>query len=97
MTPAPAAPALAVGQSVKHSWWEAWANVAIGYGVALISQLVVFPFFGIHVPISANIQIGLWFTLISLVRSFALRRAFNALHRKQSTARIARHRAVVGE
>ena len=72
------------GQSVKHSWWEAWANVAIGYGVALLSQIVVFPFFGIHVPISTNLKIGLWFTFISLVRSFALRRMFNALHRRQN-------------
>jgi hypothetical protein len=68
------------GQSKTQSWLEALANIAVGYGVALASQIVVFPWFGIHVPLSANIQIGLWFTLISLVRSFALRRAFNAFH-----------------
>jgi hypothetical protein len=78
------AASLGAGQSKTQSWLEACANIAIGYVVALISQIVVFPWFGIHVPISTNIQIGLWFTLISLVRSFVLRRAFNALHVKQA-------------
>ncbi len=57
---------------------EACANVAIGYLVALASQLVIFPLVGIHVPLSTNLWIGLWFTLISLARSYILRRWFNA-------------------
>lgn len=63
-------------QSRKASFAEACANVAIGYGVALASQLAVFPMFGIHVPLSSNIGIGVWFTGISLVRSYAVRRWF---------------------
>ena len=73
------------GQSVLQSWLETAANTAIGYGVALLSQIVVFPRYGIHVPLSANIGIGLWFTAISIVRSFVLRRAFNAFHVWQAT------------
>lgn len=60
-----------------HSLLESWVNVAIGYGVAIGSQLLVFPLFGISVPLSVNLKIGLWFTAISIVRSFLLRRAFN--------------------
>lgn len=61
---------------------EAAMNIAIGYVVAILSQIVIFPLFGIHVPLSDNLLIGLWFTGISLVRSYALRRWFNArLHR----------------
>lgn len=57
-------------------------NIAIGYGVAIISQIVIFPLFGIHIPLRDNLLIGLWFTGISLVRSYAIRRWFNArLHR----------------
>jgi hypothetical protein len=52
-------------------------NVALGYGVALASQLVIFPLYGIHVPLSSNIAIGLWFTVVSLVRSYCIRRWFN--------------------
>lgn len=57
---------------------EACANVLIGFGVALISQIVVFPLVGIHVSLSTNLEIGLWFTVISIVRSYVIRRWFNA-------------------
>ena len=76
-------PNLTAGQSRAHSWLETCANTAIGYLVALLSQIAVFPMFGIHVPFSSNIGIGLWFTAISIVRSFILRRTFNAIHVRQ--------------
>lgn len=59
---------------------ESCANVAIGYGVALVSQVVVFPIYGIRVPIETNLAIGAWFTVISLARSYVVRRAFNRIH-----------------
>lgn len=71
-----------MNQSRVASLAESVMNVLIGYGVALASQLVIFPMFGIHLPLSDNLAIGAWFTLISLVRSYAIRRWFNArLHR----------------
>jgi membrane protein implicated in regulation of membrane protease activity len=61
---------------------ESMMNIAIGYFVALGSQLLIFPLFGIHVSLSTNLWIGLWFTVISLIRSYVIRRWFNArLHR----------------
>jgi hypothetical protein len=65
-------------QTKKGSLIEALMNIAIGYGVALISQILVFPMFGIDVPISTNLWIGAWFTAISLIRSYIIRRWFNA-------------------
>jgi len=59
------------------SFAESLVNVAIGYGVALVSQLAVFPLYGIHVPLSTNLGIGLWFTAISIARSYCVRRVFN--------------------
>ena len=53
-------------------------NIAIGYGVGLLSQIAIFPMFEIHVPLSTNLWIGAWFTVISLVRSYIIRRWFNA-------------------
>jgi len=50
-------------QTRRHSFIESVTNVAIGYGVALASQLVIFP-------------IGLWFTVISIARSYVVRRYF---------------------
>lgn len=64
-------------QSRRYSALEAVANVAIGYGVALAGQLLVFPLYGIHPHLSDNIAIGAWFTGISLARSYLLRRLFN--------------------
>lgn len=66
-----------LGQSKKASFVESLVNVAIGYLVALGSQIVVFPLFGIHIPFKDNILIGLWFTAISIVRSYIIRRWFN--------------------
>ena len=63
-------------QSKRHSLIESCTNIAIGYSVALMSQLLVFPLFDIHVKISDNLLIGLCFTFISLVRSYAVRRFF---------------------
>lgn len=61
---------------------ESFMNILIGYGVALASQIVVFPFFGINVPLKTNIWIGVWFTIISLVRSYIIRRWFNSMLRR---------------
>jgi O-antigen/teichoic acid export membrane protein len=58
-------------------------NIVIGFVVALASQIVVFPLVGIHgVTLATNLEIGAYFTVISLARSYAIRRWFNArLHR----------------
>lgn len=68
-------------QSRLQSFLESVANVVLGYGVALGAQLLVFPLFGIMIPMSSNIAIGIIFTLVSLVRSYFLRRLFNWLHK----------------
>lgn len=65
-------------QSKRNSFIESLTNVAIGYLVALASQLAIFPLFGVNLPLSDNILIGLWFTAISIIRSYALRRVFTA-------------------
>lgn len=73
-------------QTKTQSLVEAGANVLVGYLVALLSQLLVFPLFGIHVPFSSNLAIGAWFTVISLIRSYVLRRWFNGLKFRKVTA-----------
>lgn len=66
-------------QSRFMSFVESLANILVGFGVAILSQVIVFPIFGIHVPFVTNLWIGLWFTVISLIRQFILRRYFNGL------------------
>lgn len=65
-------------QTRTQSFIEAVVNVLIGYTVALISQLLIFPMFDIHVTFTDNLLIGLWFTVISIIRSYTIRRWFNA-------------------
>lgn len=67
-------------QTKTQSMIESISNVMIGYMVALASQLAIFPMFGIHIPLSDNIAIGAWFTVISIIRSYAVRRLFNRWH-----------------
>lgn len=69
---------------------EALMNILIGFWVAILSQVLIFPMVGIDVPLSTNLEIGLWFTLISLVRSYVIRRWFNARLHKTSMAIAAR-------
>lgn len=65
-------------QSKLGSLIEAAASTVIGYVVALASQLAIFPLFDIYISLSSNMAIGAWFTAISLARSYAVRRWFNA-------------------
>ena len=69
-------------QSRRHSALEAIAGTALGYLVALASQLIVFPMFGIHVPLRSNLGIGAIFTVVSLVRGYAVRRWWNRKQRE---------------
>jgi len=64
-------------QTKLGSLIESVVNVLIGYLVAIISQILIFPMFDINVSIKTNFYIGLWFTLVSLIRSYLLRRFFN--------------------
>lgn len=66
-------------QLKKHSFIESACNVLVGYGIALLSQILVFPIFNIRVSLKQNIYIGLIFTVISIIRSYLLRRLFNKL------------------
>lgn len=75
-----------MSQTKLESFVETCINTAIGYVVALISQLLVFPLAGIHVPFSTNLEIGAWFTVISIIRGYVIRRWFNA--RLKQAARV---------
>jgi len=68
-------------QSRWMSLVESVANVLVGYIVAVATQYLVFPLFGLHATLSQNLMIGLIFTGVSLVRSYLLRRAFVRGHR----------------
>ena len=73
-------------QSRTMSLIEAGANVVVGYGVAVLTQIVVFPWFGITATLAGNLMIGAIFTAVSLVRSYALRRVFERVRPRRAAA-----------
>ena len=64
-------------QSRWMSLLESMTDIAVGYCLAILTQVLVFPLFGLSVSFSENLGIGMVFTVVSLVRSYALRRLFN--------------------
>jgi len=69
-------------QTKKQSFIESLANVAIGYLISLISLFVIFPILGISSSTGKNLIITLYFTVISISRSYILRRYFNKKNTK---------------
>ena len=59
---------------------EAVTNIMVGYGLAVLTQIIVFPLFGFQASLGENFLLASLFTGISLIRSYILRRAFNALN-----------------
>jgi hypothetical protein len=83
-------------QSRAMSFVEAIANVIVGYGAAVVTQMLVFPMFDLHMTWAENLKLAAAFTLISIIRSFALRRLFEAIRtrktERQTAARAGRWR-----
>ena len=71
-------------QSRLMSLVESIANVAVGYGVAVVTQILIFPVFGLHTTLAQNLKMGAIFTIVSIARSFALRRVFEAIRMRSA-------------
>ncbi len=63
-------------QSRRVSLLEAVVNTAVGYGLAILIQIVVFPWFDLQVRLVDMFQIGAVFTVVSIARTYLLRRLF---------------------
>ena len=68
-----------LAQSRRMSLLEAITNVVFGYAIAVVTQTLVFPFFGIDTGLKEHLTIGLAFVGVSLLRGYLLRRLFEAL------------------
>lgn len=69
-------------QSRRMSLTEAITNVVVGYALAVVTQIIVFPWFGLQQSLGDNLALGLVFTSISLIRGYALRRLFARIDRE---------------
>jgi hypothetical protein len=71
-------------QSRRMSLVESVANVVVGYGIAVVTQMLIFPIFALYTTLAQNLQMGAVFTIVSIARSFALRRVFEAIRMRSA-------------
>lgn len=69
-------------QTRLMSMVETITNVAIGLVVSFLSQVVIFKYYDIHISLAQNLELTLYFTVVSIVRSYVLRRFFNSIRRR---------------
>jgi hypothetical protein len=58
---------------------EAIVNVSVGFILAIAIQVIVFPLFGLRPSVAENLLIAAVFTLVSIIRTYLLRRLFEAI------------------
>jgi hypothetical protein len=68
-----------MSQTKLGSWVEACANIIVGFAINWSANMLILPLFGFNVTGAQAFGIGVFFTVISLVRSYVLRRWFNGL------------------
>lgn len=65
------------GQTRKGAMVEAWTNIAIGFTVNWIANLIFLPLVGARFTLMENFWLGWMYTAVSVVRQYAVRRWFN--------------------
>lgn len=67
-------------QSRGMSLLESVINIVVGFGISLGAQIVFLPLLGVEITLHQNLAFAGIMTVISIARSYALRRVFEALH-----------------
>lgn len=66
-----------MSQSRLGSLTETLVGTVLAFIIAVGAQIVIFPWFGFNPPMHEHVAIVAIFTVISLVRSYLVRRLFN--------------------
>jgi hypothetical protein len=67
-------------QSKFMSMLESIINIAVGFGIGLLGQMIFLPLLGVEISLKQNLFFALIMTVVSIARSYLLRRLFEALH-----------------
>jgi hypothetical protein len=84
-----------MSQSRTMSLVESIANVLAGFGVAVATQIAIFPLFGLRTTL-ANLAMGAIFTVVSIARSYCLRRVFEGFRVRTHRSNAAGQRCLGG-
>ncbi|MDB0603166.1 hypothetical protein PL373_18945 [Tenacibaculum maritimum] len=64
-------------QTKKQSFIESITNTTVGFCISLGATFIIFPIVGISSTGIKNIAVTLFFTVISIIRGYVIRRFFN--------------------
>jgi hypothetical protein len=68
-----------MNQTKLGSLIESLMNIAIGFGINFVANMLILPAFGFSaLTLKTNFYIGLAYTVVSVIRSYIIRRWFNA-------------------
>lgn len=73
-----------MSQTRMMSFMEAATSVAAGFLLSLGMQVVLFPAVGLQTTWTQNLKLALGFTVLSLARSYGVRRLFEYLGRTRT-------------
>lgn len=65
-------------QTKLGSFIEACINILIGFSINYVMNLLILPLFGFHISLTDNLLMGLLYTIVSVARSYVVRRWFEA-------------------
>ena len=65
-------------QSKRESMIETLTSVFVGWLIGVILNLTILPLFDYNITVVDSLWVSLIFTVISVVRGYVIRRAFNS-------------------
>lgn len=77
-----------MNQTRLGSLIEAFVNILIGFGINFTANALIFPLFGWSISAQQNVLLGVFYTCISIARSYTVRRFFNS-HLHKFSSRLA--------
>ena len=69
-------------QNKRESMIESLTSTTIGIIIGIVLNLTILPIFGYPVSWSDSLWISVIFTIVSIIRSYVIRRFFNSKERK---------------
>lgn len=69
-----------MSQTRAQSALEAITNIVVGWTINLAANFAIFPLFGWTITLEQNLLLGVFYTVISFVRGYCLRRFYNWRH-----------------
>lgn len=75
-----------MSQSRLGSLAETTINMIVGFWLSVLVQAIVFPLYGYELKLHDNMAIVALFTIVSMIRSYVLRRIFNWLSARRKAA-----------